>query len=131
METHVDAPDIRLGRIPKAFGFAWSGLCTAWRTEAAFRQEAIVSVVLLPVACLAGMPMMHRLLLVLSLLFVLLVELLNCAVESTIDRISLERHELSKRAKDAGSAAVLVAIAMAVLVWAVVLGLWFFAPAAA
>jgi diacylglycerol kinase (ATP) len=120
METHAAAPDIRLARIPKAFGYAWQGLADAWRTEAAFRQEAIVAAVLVPVACLAGVPPMHRLLLVLSVLFVLLVELVNCAIESAIDRISPERHELSKRAKDAGSAAVMVAIVMAMLAWAVV-----------
>jgi diacylglycerol kinase (ATP) len=131
MDTHArqsdEAPDIGLARIPKAFGYAFEGLACAWRREAAFRQEAIVAAVLIPVAALLPLPIGHRLALVCSVLLVMIVELLNSSVESAIDRISPERHELSKRAKDSASAAVLVAIAMATLVWFSLVGAWLLA----
>lgn len=120
-------PDIGLGRIPKAFGYALAGLAEAWRTEAAFRQEALVAAVLLPLACWIDVPLLQRLALVASVLLVLMVELVNCSIESAIDRISLERHALSKRAKDTGSAAVLIAILVALAVWGAVLASRLFA----
>ena len=119
-----EAPDIGLGRIPKAFGYALQGVTCAWRTEAAFRQEAIAAIVLVPLALLLPLPILHRLVLACSVLMVMLVELLNSAIESAIDRISLERHELAKRAKDSASAAVFIAILMAVLAWVVLVGSW-------
>ena len=114
-------PDIGLGRIGKAFGYSVQGLRSAWRTEAAFRQEALAAMVLIPVAILVPVPLLQRAALVASVLFVMVVELLNSSVESAIDRIGLERHPLSKRAKDTGSAAVLLAILVAILVWAAIL----------
>jgi diacylglycerol kinase (ATP) len=124
--SRTPPPDIGFARIGKAFGYSLQGLLGAWRTEAAFRQEVVAASVLIPAACAVPLPLPQRALLVASVLFVMVVELLNSSIESAIDRISLERHELSKRAKDTGSAAVLVAIVIAFVVWAAVLGGWIF-----
>jgi diacylglycerol kinase (ATP) len=124
--TGPDPASASLARIPKAFGFAWAGITTAWRLEPAFRQEAIAAIVLLPVAALLPLPAAHRLALACSVLAVMVIELLNSSVESAIDRISLERHELSRCAKDSASAAVLLSIVIAVLVWTMLIGAWLF-----
>ncbi len=108
-------------RIALAFLNSLDGLADAWRHESAFRQELLLAAVLLPVAFAVPMPAVERALLVASVLLVLVVELLNTGVEAAIDRISLDRHALSKRAKDIGSAAVLVSIVLLGAVWALVL----------
>jgi diacylglycerol kinase (ATP) len=110
-------------RIVKAFGYSTAGLAAALKHEAAFRQEAALAVVFVPIGLYAGRGGVAKALLVGSVLLVLIVELLNSGLEATIDRISTEHHHLSKLAKDAGSAAVFMALAMAVLVWGLVL-LW-------
>ena len=114
-------PSIGFARVVKAWGYSIDGLAGAWDTEGAFRQEVIIAAILIPIACLIPVPLLHRALLVASVLMVLVVELLNSAMEAAIDRISLDRHPLSKKAKDTGSAAVLVAIVIAMLVWGAVL----------
>jgi len=110
-----------LQRIADATRYSLAGLSAALRYEDAFRQELIAVAVLAPVAWMLGANGTQRALLIGSLLIVLIVELLNSAVEAVVDRVSLERHDLAKRAKDLGSAAVMLAIANAVLVWALVL----------
>ena len=121
-ETAPDAPpSIGFARVVKAWGYSIDGLAGAWDTEGAFRQEVIIAAILIPIACLVPVPLLHRALLVASVLMVLVVELLNSAMEAAIDRISLDRHPLSKKAKDTGSAAVMVAIVIAMLVWGAVL----------
>lgn len=115
------APSIGPERVIKAYGHSLAGLAGAWRTEGAFRQEVIAAAVLVPAACLVPVPLLERALLVASVLLVMVVELLNSSMECAIDRISLERHPLSKRAKDAGSAAVMLTIVIALLVWGAVL----------
>ena len=110
-----------LRRIFNAFFYSLAGLRAAWRHENAFRQEVALAAVLLPVAFLVPMPGVERALLAASVLLVLVVELLNSAVESAIDRISPEHHPLSGRAKDVGSAAVLVSLLTTTVVWACVL----------
>jgi diacylglycerol kinase (ATP) len=120
-------PNMGLGRIGKAFGYSVDGLASAWRGEAAFRQEVLAAVVLIPIACLIPVSLLQRALLVASVLMVMVVELINSSIEAAIDRISLERHELSKRAKDTGSAAVLLAIVIALVVWSAVVGGWLLA----
>jgi diacylglycerol kinase (ATP) len=117
-------PDIGPARIVKALRISLHGLASAWRTEGAFRQEVLAAIVLVPLGWLAPVTPTERVLLVASILLVLMVELLNSSVEAAIDRISLELHPLSKKAKDTGSAAVLVAIACALFVWAAILGPW-------
>ena len=108
-------------RILNATRYSLEGLAAAMRHEAAFRQELIIVVLLTPVGLWLGSSGVERALLVGSLLMVLVVELLNSAVEAAVDRVSLEEHPLAKRAKDMGSAAVMVALAGAGLLWAIVL----------
>lgn len=97
------------------------GLGAAWRHEAAFRQEVVLGLVLLPLAWWVGDDPVEWSLLLGSCLLVLVVELLNSAVECVVDRIGPERHELSGRAKDHGSAAVMVAMAITGLIWGLLL----------
>ena len=115
-------PDIGLGRVWKAYGYSVDGLVDAWRTQGAFRQEILAVMVLLPVALLVPVSIVERLLLIAGLVLVLVVELLNSAIETAIDRVSTDLHPLSKRAKDAGSAAVMLTIGLATIVWLAVLG---------
>ena len=110
-----------VARIVQAFLNSLAGLGDAWRHESAFRQEILLAAVLVPIACLVPVTGPERALLVGSVLLVLVVELLNSSVEAAIDRISLDRHSLSKRAKDLGSAAVLVALVLLGVVWILVL----------
>jgi diacylglycerol kinase (ATP) len=108
-------------RVVNAFGFSIKGLKACYRLEEAFRQELLVIIPLTPVAIwLAGTPT-ERALLVGSLLIVPIVELLNSAIEANVDRIGYERHELSGRAKDIASAAVLLSIVFAAVTWALIL----------
>ena len=99
---------------------SWCGLVYAFQEESAFRQELTLFVLLTPVAFLSPISYLEKALLVASLLMVLVVELLNSSVEAAIDRISFEHHDLSKRAKDFGSAAVMLALFIAVLMWSAV-----------
>lgn len=108
-------------RIFAAFGYSLEGLKAAWQHEHAFRQEVPVVVIGTIVALSLPISSFQKLLLIAVLLFVLLIELLNSAIEAVVDRVSLERHPLSKRAKDLGSAAVLLAVLIAIAAWAVVL----------
>ena len=93
------------------------GFKLAFKHENAFRQEVALACVLLPLALWVNVPAVERLLLIGSVLLLMLVELLNSSIEAAIDRIGLERHELSKRAKDTASAAVFLAVAILVLTW--------------
>ncbi len=110
-----------LGRIAAAGRNSWQGLKSAWRLEAAFRQEVLLLCVLLPFALLVPVSGVEHVLLAASLLLVLIVELLNSAIEAVVDRISLDRHELSGRAKDLGSAAVLGSLLLVLLTWSIIL----------
>jgi diacylglycerol kinase (ATP) len=110
-----------LGRIAGAIRYSIEGFRTAWKHEHAFRQEVMVAVPAAAVALLLKISAFQKLALIAVLGLVLLVELINAAIEAVVDRVSLERHPLSKAAKDLGSAAVALAIAMAGATWAVVL----------
>src|SRR5688500_5522112 len=110
-----------LVRIWHAFFNSCAGLSDAWRHESAFRQEILLAAVLIPAAFLVSVSPAERALLVATGLRVVIVKLLNTGVEVAIDRISFEHHSLSRRAKDIGSAAVLVALVLLALVWAVIL----------
>jgi diacylglycerol kinase (ATP) len=109
-------------RIFRAAGYSVKGFVSAWRHEAAFRQELALAAVLLPLACWLDVSVPERIALIGSVALVLIVELLNSAVEAAIDRISEEHHELSGRAKDLGSAAVFIAMLMLVGIWLAILG---------
>ncbi|MCL1979873.1 MAG: diacylglycerol kinase [Proteobacteria bacterium] len=112
---------IGMTRIMRATRCSYAGLIAAYRNEAAFRQESLLCLVLLPVACWLGPSNVARALLVGSLVVLLIVELLNTAVEVVVNRIGPEHHELSGLAKDLGSAAVFMAIVLVVAVWSLVL----------
>lgn len=111
-----------LERIVRAAGHSAQGLRAAFQGESAFRQEVLLTFVLAPLAFWLADDWKELVLLLGSLLLVLIVELLNSGIEAAIDRISYEQHELSKRAKDMGSAAVLIALVLCALVW--FLALW-------
>ena len=107
-------------RILRAIIYSAQGFAHAWKHEAAFRQEATLTIVLIPIAIWLGQTIVERALLIGVCLLVLIVEFLNSAVEATIDRFGGEQHELSGRAKDLGSAAVFVSLLLVVLVWVAV-----------
>ncbi|MBS1187653.1 MAG: diacylglycerol kinase [Burkholderiaceae bacterium] len=111
-------------RIFAAFFYSIDGLLAAIRSEHAFRQELLLAAVAAVVALLLPVSALEKLLLIGVMVLVLIVELLNSAVEAVVDRVSLERHPLSKNAKDFGSAAVLLALLLAGAAWAVVLWRW-------
>ncbi|MDD3608560.1 MAG: diacylglycerol kinase [Halothiobacillaceae bacterium] len=108
-------------RVFLAARYSWQGLATAYRKEEAFRQELWLALVLVPLGLWLGDNGIERALLVGSVLLVLIVELLNTGIENVVDRVGLEPHKLSGRAKDMGSAAVFVALANVALVWGLVL----------
>ncbi|HCE2678841.1 TPA: diacylglycerol kinase [Vibrio parahaemolyticus] len=101
-----------------ATGYSIKGLKAAWTHEAAFRQELVLTLVLSISAFFLPVTTLERVLMISSLLLILIVELINSAVEAVVDRVSDEWHELSGRAKDIGSAAVFVALFLALFVWA-------------
>lgn len=109
------------GRIISACGYSLAGLRTAWRSEHAFRQELLLLAVASVVALLLPLPALHKLLLIGVFVLVLIIELINSAIEAVVDRVSLDRHALSKNAKDFGSAAVLLSVLLAMATWAVII----------
>jgi len=110
-----------LRRIVNATGYSFSGLRDAFAHEDAFRQECLLALVLVTVALLVPVSGLERALMIASVLLVLIVELLNSAVEAAVDRVSLDRHALAKRAKDIGSAAVFLSLVNVAVVWGLVL----------
>nr|WP_026344716.1 diacylglycerol kinase [Oceanimonas smirnovii] len=108
-------------RMIAALGYSRQGLVSAYKNEAAFRQEVWLALVLVPFAFWLELPLAHTLWLVASLAMVLVVELLNSAIEAVVDRIGPEHHELAGRAKDTASAAVLLTLLLAIFVWVMVL----------
>lgn len=107
-----------LDRIRHAAGYSLDGMVSAYRSESAFRQETWLAVLLIPVAFWVGQTWIETALLAGSVVMVMVVELLNSAVEATVDRISFDLHPLAKRAKDYGSAAVFLALAVTGTIWA-------------
>ncbi|MBU2924887.1 diacylglycerol kinase [Colwellia sp. 4_MG-2023] len=116
IQKHKGAKRIFLALINSLQGFKW-----LIKNETAFQQELIIILVLSSASCFLNISLLLHLLLIVSLLFVLLVEVINTAVEATIDRIGLEHHSLSGLAKDLGSLAVLISLAIAIATWGVVL----------
>lgn len=110
-----------LARIVNAFGYSLDGLKAAYRGEAAFRQLVWLNVVLLPAAFLFDVSRAERAIMLAVVLLALVVELFNSAIEAVVDRVSLSIHPLSKRAKDMGSAAQLIALTLIAVVWGSVL----------
>jgi diacylglycerol kinase (ATP) len=110
-----------LRRLVLAFVNSWQGFKGAFRSEAAFRQEVALALVLLPLGVWLGKTPIEKALLVSSVLLVLIVELLNTGIETVVDRIGLERHELSGLAKDVGSTAVLLSFGVLAVIWGFIL----------
>ena len=108
-------------RLLNAFHYSCSGLKEAYQNENAFRQEVWLAAILLPLAFWVNVPVIGRALMIGSVLLLLIIELLNSAIEATVDRISLDEHQLAKRAKDIGSAAVLLSLVNLVVVWLLIL----------
>ncbi|WP_020395527.1 diacylglycerol kinase [Thiolinea disciformis] len=106
-----------LTRLIKAGQYSWQGIKAAYQHEEAFRQEVWVLIIAIPLAIWLGESGLEKALLIGSILLLLIVELLNSAVEAVVDRIGSERHELAGRAKDMGSAAVTVAIINTLIIW--------------
>ena len=109
-------------RIINATGYSMKGLKSAWINEAAFRQELVLVLALMPLAGWLGESLYEILLLICISWLVVIVEVLNSAIEAVVDRIGSEHHELSGRAKDLGSAAVFIALALNALVWGALIG---------
>ena len=105
----------------RATGIALQGLRAAWQHEDAFRQEVLVAAIAVPVALLLPVVPLGKVMMIASLLLVLIVELINSALEAAVDHTSLEQHPLAKRAKDIASAAVFLSIVNALVVWGLVL----------
>ena len=110
-----------LQRIVNAFRFSLAGFKAVWNNEAAFRQELFLLIIATPVALTLGHSALEKLALIGSIILILLMELINSAIEAVVDRIGLEQHELSGRAKDIGSATVLFAFFWAIIVWVTLL----------
>jgi diacylglycerol kinase (ATP) len=110
-----------LTRIIRAFAYSFQGFRACYRHEAAFRQEVLVTLIVVPLGLWLGADGVERSLMIGSWLVVLIVELLNSAVEATVDRFGPEHHKLSGRAKDIGSASVFLSISLAITVWALIL----------
>jgi diacylglycerol kinase (ATP) len=108
-------------RVIRAFGYSFQGFRHAWREEAAFRQEAILAAVLIPIGLYLGRSGMERAMLAIPVLLILVVEILNSAVEAVVDRSGTERHPLAGMAKDMGSAAVFLSFVILGTVWLLVL----------
>ena len=106
-----------LRRLMNATRYSVEGFVSAYRHEDAFRQEVLIAALLIPLACWLDVSGVERALMIASVLLVLIVELINSAIEAAVDRVSFENHRLAKRAKDIGSAAVMLSLVNAGLVW--------------
>ncbi|MBS1140915.1 MAG: diacylglycerol kinase [Proteobacteria bacterium] len=110
-----------LTRLWNALGYSRDGLSAAWKNEAAFREEVLLAAITIPLAFYLGKSGIDRALMVGSIILILIVEILNSGLEAVVDKASPEKHELAKRAKDMGSAAVLLSLINAAAIWAFVL----------
>ena len=104
-------------RIFLAFGYSLKGIKSAFKHEAAFRQEVLLALILIPIALLVDVTQVERILLISPVIFVLIFEIINSAIEAVVDRIGSEFHELSGRAKDMGSSAVLIGLLLTAYIW--------------
>ncbi len=108
-------------RLWNALGYSRDGLAAAWKNEAAFREEVLLAAIAIPLAIFLGKTGVDRSILIGSIILILIVEILNSAIEAVVDKASPEKHELAKRAKDMGSAAVLFSLLNAAIIWACIL----------
>lgn len=110
-----------LKRILNAMGYSISGFKAAYKNEAAFRQIVLINIILIPVSFFLDVSRSEHILLIIVCLFAIIVELFNSAIEAVVDRVSLEKHQLSKNAKDMGSAAQFVALSIIAITWLIIL----------
>ena len=108
-------------RLWNALGYSRDGFIAAWKNEAAFREEVMLALITIPLAIYLGKTGVEKAILIGSILLIMIVEILNSAIEAIVDKASPEKHELAKRAKDMGSAAVLLSLVFAATVWGLVL----------
>ncbi len=113
----IPPPHTGLLRVWKAFFYSLKGFRAAWRHEAAFRQESLLALALLPLLWWMNLPLASKMILLVTLVLVLITELLNSGLEAVVDKASPEFHELAGRAKDLGSAAVLTSLVLLVVTW--------------
>ena len=106
-----------LRRLINATRYSWQGIRAGFENEAAFREECLLAIILIPLALLLPVTLLEKVILINSVLFLLLTEILNSAIEAVVDRIGMEVHPLAGRAKDMGSAAVLFALIMGLVAW--------------
>ena len=110
-----------LKRILNATGYSISGFKAAYKNEAAFRQIVLINIILIPVSFFLDVSRSEHVILIIVCLFAMIVELFNSAIEAVVDRVSLEKHQLSKNAKDMGSAAQFVALSIIAITWLIIL----------
>lgn len=110
-----------LKRILNATGYSISGFKAAYKNEAAFRQIVLINIILIPISFFLDVSRSEHVLLIIVCLFAMIVELFNSAIEAVVDRVSLEKHQLSKNAKDMGSAAQFVALSIIAITWLIIL----------
>ncbi|WP_454666040.1 diacylglycerol kinase [Acinetobacter calcoaceticus] len=110
-----------LKRILNATGYSISGFKAAYKNEAAFRQIVLINLILIPISFFVDVTRSEHALMVIVCLFAMIVELFNSAIEAVVDRVSLEKHQLSKNAKDMGSAAQFVALSIIAITWLIIL----------
>ncbi len=116
----IEKKDTLIRHIMNAFVYTFAGLKAAWKNELAFRTEVIIILILTPVGIWLGRSTVEWALLIASCLLILITELLNSALEAVVDRIGPQRHELSKRTKDMGSAAAFISMVAAAVVWGII-----------
>ncbi len=117
----ADSGNKGLKRLILATGYSWQGFKASWKNEEAFRQEVLLAVVLIPLAFFLDVSQIQSILMIASVLLLLIVEILNSAIEAVVDLVTKEKHELAGRAKDMGSAAVMLALINLFVVWGVIL----------
>lgn len=120
-QSFAGGPSAHWARLKNAFFYSLNGLRAAWAHEAAFRLETALAAALIPLGLWLGGSRAEKAALCASVIFVIVVEIVNSALEAVVDRVSLERHELAGRAKDLGSAAVMIASLCCALTWAICL----------
>ena len=106
-----------MARIYNATGYSLKGLYSAFKNEEAFKLEVFAAVIFIPVACVLDVSVVERILMIAAIVFVMIIELVNSAIEAVVDRVGLEWHELSKLSKDISSAAVFLSVMLALFVW--------------
>ena len=117
----ADSGNKGLKRLVLATGYSWKGLRAGWQNEEAFRQEVILAAILIPLAIWLDTGLIQTILLMASILLILIVEILNSAIEAVVDLVTAEKHTLAGRAKDMGSAAVMLSLINAAVIWCLVL----------